>query len=87
MLLAMPCLCLALFAFQLAGRPWVHLDNLFLALGLVAGLITIVAAVHAVLILVDAPSRRVVRNIVPTLVAIASFFLFGAFVLLNFGRT
>lgn len=87
MLLAMPCLCLGLFAFQLAGKPWVHLDELFLALGLVVGLITTLGVVHAVLILVDAPGRRVVRNIVPTLVAIASFALFCVFVLLNFART
>ena len=87
MLLAMPCLFLVLVAFQLAGKPWVHLDYLFLALALVVGLMTSVGVVHAVLILVDAPGRRIVRNIVPTLVAIASFFLFGMFVLVNFGRT
>jgi hypothetical protein len=86
MLLATPCLFLVMVAVELAGKSWVFISNLYIALAAVVGLVSIVGVVHAVLIFVDARSRRVIRNIVPTLMAVGS--LIGvAIALLNLAYT
>jgi len=63
-------------ALALTGLVWSN--GLFVvllfgaSLALVVGVISMLGVVHAALILVDAPERRVRRNVVPTLIGIGS---------------
>jgi hypothetical protein len=66
-------------ALALTGLVWSN--GLFVVLlfgaglALVVGVISSLGVVHAALILVDAPERRVRRNVVPTLIGIGSLLI------------
>jgi asparagine N-glycosylation enzyme membrane subunit Stt3 len=81
-LLATPCLLFVVVAGGKFGLIGVFYYGLYLSL--VVGGISSVGVVHAFLILMDAPERRVPRNVVPALLCVGSLLLF-VYLLLNAG--
>lgn len=81
-LLATPCLLVVVVAGELVGLTGFFYYGLYLSL--VVGAISSLGVVHAVLILMDAPERRVMRNVVPALMCVGSV-LFFVYLLLNAG--
>ena len=77
-LLATPCLLVVMVAGVLIDQPWVFYWVFFngIYLALVIGVISSLGVIHAVLILFDAPERRIMRNVVPTLMGAGSLLFF-----------
>ena len=77
-LLATPCLLFVMVAGVLVDQPWVFYWVFFngIYLALVIGVISSLGVIHAVLILFDAPERRIMRNVVPTLMVAGSLLFF-----------
>jgi hypothetical protein len=81
-LLATPCLLVVVVAGELVGLTGFFYYGLYLAL--VVGVISSLGVIHGVLILIDAPKRRVMRNVVPALMCVGSL-LYFVYLLLNAG--